>query len=43
MTIEYNFYGCNEYTVQYQGDDLWFETREEAEAFINSIQKGVQS
>lgn len=41
MTIEYNFYGCNEYTVQYEGDDFWFETKEEAEAFIKSIQESV--
>lgn len=42
MTIEYNLYGCNEYTVQFQGDDFWFNTRAEAEAFIISVQEGVQ-
>lgn len=38
MTIEYNLYGQNEYTVQYCGDDVWFESREEAEAFVQEVQ-----
>ena len=35
--IEYNFYGLGEYSVQYCGDDLMFNTEEEAKAFIDSI------
>ena len=35
--IEFNFYGRNEYTVQYCGDDLMFETKEEAERFIDEV------
>lgn len=35
--IEHNFYGNDEYTVQYQGDDVWFETEDEAKAFIDQI------
>ena len=31
--IEYNVYGRGEYTVFYCGDDLWFDTFEEAEKF----------
>lgn len=38
MTIEYNIYGCNEYTVQYEGDDVWFESLEEAERFTQTVQ-----
>ena len=34
MKIEFNFYGCGEYTIQFEGDDLWFETLEEAERFL---------
>lgn len=34
MQIEFNFYGCGEYTIQFEGDDLWFETLEEAEKFL---------
>ncbi len=36
--VDYNVYGKNEYTVQYDGDDLWFNTPEEAMAFIDSVQ-----
>lgn len=36
--IEFNFYGRNEYTVQYCGDDIMFQTEDEAKAFIDSIQ-----
>ena len=36
--IEYNFYGLNEYSVQYCGDDLMFKTKKEAKEFIDSIQ-----
>lgn len=35
--IEYNFYGQNEYTVQYCGDDVFFNTEEEAKDFIDKI------
>lgn len=35
--IEHNFYGQNEYTVQYQGDDVWFDNKEEAMKFIDGI------
>lgn len=35
--IEFNFYGKNEYTVQYQGDDIWFKTIDEAKKFIDEI------
>lgn len=39
MQIEFNFYGCGEYTVQFEGDDVWFETLEEAEKFLAEIEK----
>ena len=35
--IENNFYGKDEYTVQYCGDDIVFDSVEEAKAFIDSI------
>lgn len=35
--IEHNFYGKGEYTVQYQGDDVWFKTEQEAKKFIDEI------
>ena len=35
--IEHNFYGQQEYTVQYCGDDVWFKTLEEAKSFIDEI------
>lgn len=35
--IDHNLYGKDEYTVQYEGDDMWFDTEEEAKAFIDSI------
>ena len=35
--IEYNFYGQNEYSVQYCGDDIMFNTREEAVKFIDEV------
>lgn len=37
LCIEFNFYGLNEYSVQYCGDDLIFDTIDEAKAFIDSI------
>lgn len=38
--IEYNLYGENEYTVQFCGDDVVFNTLKEAQAFIDSINEG---
>ena len=35
--IEYNFYGNNEYSVQYCGDDLIFNTEDEAKQFIDEV------
>ncbi len=35
--IDYNFYGMNEFTVEFCGDDHVFKTKEEAEAFIDSL------
>ena len=37
MDIEWNLYGNNEYSVQYCGDDYFFETEREAEKFIDTI------
>lgn len=37
--IEFNFYGDGEYTVQYLGDDIVFETVEEARKFIDSLEE----
>lgn len=36
--IEFNFYGKGEYTVQYCGDDVWFNTEEKAKEFIDGIE-----
>lgn len=36
-TICFNFYRSNEYTVQYCGDDCWFDSMEQAEKFIDSL------
>lgn len=35
--IEYDFYGENEYSVQYCGDDVIFTTEKEAKEFIDSL------
>ena len=35
--IEKNFYGTGEITVQYCGDDVIFETVDEAIAFIDEV------
>lgn len=35
--IEFNFYGNNEYSVQYCGDDVLFGSVNEAKQFIDSI------
>ena len=37
--IDYDFYGEDEYSVQYCGDDLMFRTIDEAKAFIDEITK----
>lgn len=33
--IEYNLYGQNEYSIQYCGDDYFFETEKDARKFID--------
>ena len=35
--IEIGFYGEDEITVQYCGDDIWFNSVEEAKKFIDQI------
>lgn len=35
--IESNFYGEGEYSVQYDGDDIIFQSEAEAKAFIDEI------
>lgn len=35
--IEFNLYGKNEYTVNYCGDDVYFDTPDEAKHFIDEI------
>ena len=35
--IEYNIYGQGEYTVQYDGDDVFFKTEQEAKDFIDKL------
>ena len=35
--IEYNIYGRNEYSVQYCGDDVIFDTEAQAKEFIDQI------
>ena len=35
--IEYNIYGQKEYTVQYNGDDVFFQTEQEAKDFIDRL------
>ena len=39
--IETNFYGENEISVQYCGDDIIFPTIQEAKEFIDDIVKEV--
>lgn len=43
MLIEYDFYNHGEYTVQYQGDDIWFDTLDAAKKFIDEIQGGIKT
>jgi len=35
--IDFNFYGMNEYSVQFLGDDVIFNTLEEAKQFIDDV------
>lgn len=35
IEIMYNLYGDNEYTVQYCGDDYYFNNAKDAEKFID--------
>ena len=35
--IEPDFYGHGEFTVQYLGDDLMFDSVDEAKAFIDEV------
>lgn len=35
--IEHDFYGTDEYTVQYCGDDVMFRTEKEAMDFIDEV------
>ena len=35
--IEFNFYGSNEYSVQFCGDDVIFDSEEDAKNFIDTI------
>lgn len=37
MDIEWNLYGNHEYSVQYCGDDYFFETERDAEEFIDEL------
>ena len=39
--IETNFYGENEISVQYCGDDIIFPTIQEAKEFIDEVTKEV--
>ena len=35
--IEFNFYGMDEYSVQFCGDDIMFESEKAAREFIDSV------
>ena len=35
--IEFNFYGLNEYSVQYCGDDFMFNSLDGAKMFIDDL------
>ena len=41
--IDYNFYNNNEYSVEYMGDDVIFETADEAKKFIDEIIEKAES
>lgn len=34
-SIEFNIYGQNEYTVEFEGDDVWFTSLSEAKRFVD--------
>lgn len=36
--ITYNLYGRKEYTVQFLGDDLFFNTKQAAKKFIDDME-----
>ena len=38
--IEFNIYGSKEYSVQYCGDDVIFNSEKEAREFIDEISEG---
>ena len=37
--IEFNFYGNNQYSIQFCGDDLIFNSKEDAYNFIDNLEK----
>ena len=39
LDITYDFYGRGEYSVQHMGDDYIFTTEEEAQKFIDNLDK----
>ena len=39
LVIEFNIYGAGEYTVQYCGDDILFDSEQEAKEFIEEVTK----
>ena len=41
-TIEFNTYKRNECTVFFEGDDIWFESEQEAKDFIDSLQEDLK-
>lgn len=38
--ITYNFYGLDEFSVQYEGDDVMFEYMGDAMLFIDAVLEG---
>lgn len=41
--ITHNAYNSDEYTVQYDGDDLWFDSEEDAKEFIDSLDESEET
>lgn len=39
LDITHNFYGHGEYSVQYMGDDYIFATEEQAQKFVDGLDK----
>ena len=39
VPITKNFYGQEEYTIQWCGDDIWFTTLKEAKEFVEEMIK----